>query len=61
MSAPIMKEVKGDGVKINLAMWEGSLGPAAARLSICRDIPGDNAAGAIHPALVPSYRDLFPV
>ncbi|MEX1348364.1 MAG: alpha/beta hydrolase [Desulfobacterales bacterium] len=27
MSEPIMKEVKGDGVKINLAMWEGSLGP----------------------------------
>jgi len=27
MSTPIMKEVRGDGVKINLAMWEGSLGP----------------------------------
>ena len=27
MSAPIMKEVKGDGVKINLAKWEGSRGP----------------------------------
>lgn len=27
MSAPIMKEVKGARVKINLAMWEGSLGP----------------------------------
>ena len=27
MSAPIMKKVKGAGVKINLAMWEGSLGP----------------------------------
>ena len=27
MSAPIMKEVKGDGVKINLAKWEGSIGP----------------------------------
>lgn len=27
MSEPIMKEVKGDGVKINLAKWAGSLGP----------------------------------
>ena len=27
MSEPIMKEVKGDRVKINLAIWEGSLGP----------------------------------
>ena len=27
MSEPIMKEVSGDGVKINLAEWEGSRGP----------------------------------
>jgi pimeloyl-ACP methyl ester carboxylesterase len=27
MSEPIMEEVKGDGVKINLAKWEGSRGP----------------------------------
>ena len=27
MSEPIMEVVKGDGVKINLARWEGSLGP----------------------------------
>ncbi len=27
MSAPIMELVKGNGVKINLAKWDGSLGP----------------------------------
>jgi pimeloyl-ACP methyl ester carboxylesterase len=27
MTEPFMKKVKGDGVKINLAMWEGPLGP----------------------------------
>jgi len=27
MTEPIMKKVKGDGVQINLAIWEGSAGP----------------------------------
>ena len=55
MSAPIMKEVKGDGVKINLAMWEGSLGPILCVHGItancrCWDVLAD--------VLAPQYRVL---
>ena len=55
MSAPIMKEVKGDGVKINLARWEGSLGPILCVHGItancrCWDVLAD--------VLAPQYRVL---
>jgi len=50
-----MKEVKGDGVKINLAMWEGSLGPILCVHGItancrCWDVLAD--------VLAPEYRVL---
>ncbi len=55
MSEPIMKEVKGDGVKINLAIWEGSLGPILCVHGItancrCWDVLAD--------VLAPEYRVL---
>lgn len=55
MSEPIMKKVKGDGVKINLAMWEGSLGPILCVHGItancrCWDVLAD--------VLAPEYRIL---
>jgi len=53
MAEPIMKGVKGDGVKINLAMWEGSLKPILCVHGItancrCWDVLAD--------VLAPGYR-----
>ena len=55
MSEPIMKEVNGDGVKINLAKWEGSRGPILCVHGItancrCWDVLAD--------VLAPEYRIL---
>ncbi len=55
MSEPIMKRVKGDGIEINLAMWEGSGKPTLCIHGItancrCWDVLAD--------ALAPEYRIL---
>ena len=47
MSEPTMKKVKGDGVEINLAVWEARVSPSSVSMGLLLTV----AAGMCWPGL----------